>query len=96
MTEKRITIFEAIGALAIVVAFTLWNYWWQISDILFWSASALFLPVIIWKARYGGLKKWLKVVTSLALYIAIGLLWFNGPIIQINIPKLPPITINRS
>jgi len=95
MLEKIISILETLGALAIVAAVATWSSWYHLSDILFWVASALFVPVIIWKARHGDIKKWLITIVCLALYFTIGLWWFNGPKIKVNIPKLPPITISR-
>ena len=95
MKDKIITTLETIGAILILVAFTIYNFSYKLSDICFWAASGLFVPVIIWKHRGSGLREWAKIVLCFALYVWIGLFWFNGPLVKIKIPKLPPITMTR-
>ncbi len=95
MVERSITILENLGVVAIIAAFVTWNRWYQISDGLFWFASACIVPAILWKHLQAGVLSWLPVILLLALYLIIGFWWFNSPKINVRIPKLPPIIITR-
>ena len=93
---KIINILEIIGALLIVAAFTLWSgEWWQLSNKLWWLAVVVIIPVIIWKNRSKSAHDKVFVAIMFCSLLIIGGWWFGKKDINVKIPFLPKITINR-
>ena len=86
---------EIIGCLCILGAFTTYYVMWRESDMLWWSGLILVMPKIVydtWSKSFGT-----QVFRAFAFIILIILTkwWFGGPVIKVNIPGLPPVTIER-
>ena len=93
---KIINILETVGALLIVAAFTLWSgEWWQLSNKLWWAALLIITPVIIWKNRSKSASEKVLVAILFCCLLVISSLWFGKKDINVKIPFLPKITINR-
>ena len=96
MMPKIINILETVGALLIVAAFALWSgEWWQLSNKLWWAAVLIVTPVIIWKNRSKSASEKVLVAIMFCSLLAISSLWFGKKDINVKIPFLPKITINR-
>jgi hypothetical protein len=96
MMPKIINILETVGALLIVAAFALWSgEWWQLSNKLWWAAVLIITPVIIWKNRSKSASEKVLVAIMFCCLLAISSLWFGKKDINVKIPFLPKITINR-
>ncbi|MCR4993819.1 MAG: hypothetical protein K6A32_00310 [Bacteroidales bacterium] len=96
MIDKIYKVLENIGVVAMIGAFLLFNWKWRYSDYLFWTALCLFIPVIIRKNWDKDLAGKMVALAALVGLFVVGYFCFNGPTIEIKIPHLHNIVIQRS